>query len=367
MAEFFYSRFLGKSFRAYLRSKKVRVVLFSLFFGLNLFYALPVYASEPSLSLTSGGTHKVGDNFSLDIVLEPNGTKICAIKTYFTFPSNLLEITSLDVGKIFTVEAVKRYSNQDGTVSYSLGAIGCSLSDNILFTANFKAKNSGNGEIKFGDISVYSTNEAGKTFPVSISTHNTQSTIVGETENLPPDENNDSFFQRLKDKVVNITEKQESLLKTPNLKNIKYGTNAAFDKEAKKSKGLDFYGTADPDVKINILIDKNISLSVMSDHDGNWIAHSNDWLTDGTHTFSAKSERDNKFSAELITVFNTNSQKEEAVLNPNTPKNNEIFDGNEVTKNHTLTWIILGVIFIVILVITFIIYKKRKNKTTRQM
>jgi len=288
-------------------------------------------------------------------------------------------VSSISPGPIYTMEAVKKYSNQDGTVSYTLAPSGsCTSADTTVYRVVFKAKASGLGEIKFSSAESGTGDSTGMPKVIAMGLNNTSFTVNGgssqntNTNPLPSNNNanqNKNSNYSSSGGIVTASNVGAALvndngLVTPTLKSVEFDSKAEFDKLNKKSKGVNFYGIANPNVKVNLSLGKNINFSTTSDGNGNWKVYYDGWLADGVHILTAKSEKDGKFSSELNTPFTLNSERTQIVTGSKLPGLLTTQNGNEV-KNK-LSQKTLGIIIILsmilLLIILAIIYYRLKKK-----
>lgn len=363
-------------------NKLAEILLFSAFF--IILSTSSTFAGGTTLSLSEGGTHNIGESFNVDVLLRTGGTKLCAVKAYLSFPANLLEVVSITPGPIYTMEAVKKYSNQAGTISYTLAPSGsCTSTDTTVYRVVFKAKSSGSGEIKFSSAETGTGDSNGMPQMVMVGLNNTSFTVNGTSSNentntnLPPAQENKNQNKNSNyspsGRIVTTSNVGAALvndngLVTPTLKTVEFDPKAEFDKAGKRSKGVNFYGTANPNVKVNISLGKNINFSAASDENGNWKAYYSDWLIDGVHILTAQSEKDGKLSSQLITPFTLSSQRGEIATGSKLPGAFTSQSGNQVENK--LTGKTLGIIIIsfsvLLLIVLAILYywlkKKEENK-----
>jgi len=356
-----------------------KIKIFALLLFSILIFPFIVLAGGTTLSLSDGGTHNVGDIFNVDVNLVTGGTAICGVKAYLSFPADILEVISISPGPIYTMEAVKKYSNQDGTVSYTLAPSGsCTSADTTVYRVVFKAKASGLGEIKFSSAESGTGDSTGMPKVIAMGLNNTSFTVNGgssqntNTNPLPSNNNanqNKNSNYSSSGGIVTASNVGAALvndngLVTPTLKSVEFDSKAEFDKLNKKSKGVNFYGIANPNVKVNLSLGKNINFSTTSDGNGNWKVYYDGWLADGVHILTAKSEKDGKFSSELNTPFTLNSERTQIVTGSKLPGLLTTQNGNEV-KNK-LSQKTLGIIIILsmilLLIILAIIYYRLKKK-----
>ena len=141
----------------------------------------PIANSNPinfdaSLIIGQVPIQKVGTEFDVPVNLVYGGKKVCGVKAYLSFPPNMLEVVSLTHGPIFTMEAVKKFNNQTGAISYTLAPGGsCTTQSSTVYTVRFRTKASGNAPIHFSSAYAGSGDSTG--MPYELPTYKIESTV----------------------------------------------------------------------------------------------------------------------------------------------------------------------------------------------
>lgn len=110
-------------------------------------------AAAGTFSLSpASGNQTLNSTFGVDVKFDTGSDTIKTIKTYLTFPANLLSVDDvLTAGSSVVTWGERLYSNTNGTVSLSgdVSASGISGSGKLLATIKFKVKASGTATVKF--------------------------------------------------------------------------------------------------------------------------------------------------------------------------------------------------------------------------
>ncbi len=139
-----------------------------------------VYSLLPTSALAaemffSGPTNvSVGEEFTLEVLVNSEDTAFNAAEANIAFPNNILEVTSVDASPAATVFKFWLYlplfSNEDGTVSFSGGTVrGVLGSDVKLLTINFSAIGSGEALVTADNALVNASNGRGTNILETIS------------------------------------------------------------------------------------------------------------------------------------------------------------------------------------------------------
>lgn len=139
--------------------KKFKILAF-LFF---LTAALPVEAAV-LFSIPPSREVGVGENITLDIKIDGEGTSFNAAQSVIRFPRDTLEVISLDkTGSAFSFWLEEpNFSNADGVISFTGGTpYGVSGSSVQVLKIIFKSKGSGSGAITFHDSAVTASDGSG--------------------------------------------------------------------------------------------------------------------------------------------------------------------------------------------------------------
>lgn len=276
-----------------------------------------------TLSFSGGGAKTIGDTFNVSAILDSGGNKICVVNFDITYPSNLLELKSSSLGSPFSM-AVEQ-SSSPGAIHYQIGASGCSTSNATILTMSFNAVAVGDATVAFsaadllgGDdgqlvISVNKGSMGVNIAAVSVAPSDSDNGSVNQNSNTG-NTNVNSASKTTKKTTSNSNSNASSntnssaattpTIKDPVLSKVEYSPDVILDSVQKKAKGVAFYGTADPDNKINIVISSDpILASTQSDAAGNWTYTLNDWLIAGVHTIALISEKDALKSIEVKSNF----------------------------------------------------------------
>lgn len=131
---------------------------------------------EATLVIGRVPIQSVGAEFDVPVNLIYGGKKVCAVKAYLSFPPNMLEVVSLIHGPIFTMEAVKKFNNQAGTISYTLAPGGsCTTQSSTVYTVRFRTKAAGNAPIHYTSVVVGSGDDTG--WPYELVTYKIENTV----------------------------------------------------------------------------------------------------------------------------------------------------------------------------------------------
>ena len=114
-------------------ASKLLILPISLLFVL-LLAAKPAQAS--ALYLYDGDTLKVGDTTQVYVILSTEGEDINAVDTNFSYPTDKLELESIDTGTNFPILAEQTVDN--GTINLAQGSIVPVNGGVVVATLNFK-------------------------------------------------------------------------------------------------------------------------------------------------------------------------------------------------------------------------------------
>jgi len=148
----------------FLYTKKFyKEIIFSLFFVSLLFFTHTAFAAELNLS-PSSGSYNVGDTINVRVVLSSPAQSANAISGTLDFPRALLTLNSISKSNsIISLWAVEpTYSNANGTANME-GVIlnGYQGSNGTILTLSFKAKATGNANLKFTASSILANDGQG--------------------------------------------------------------------------------------------------------------------------------------------------------------------------------------------------------------
>lgn len=96
--------------------------------------------SSPTMTLTNGGTQKIASEFYIPVILNSNGSKICAVSGDFKFAKDYLEVVAIEGGTTYPMVIEKRFSNVTGNVYFTAGAPGCTTANSTVFKVKFRVK-----------------------------------------------------------------------------------------------------------------------------------------------------------------------------------------------------------------------------------
>ncbi len=100
---------------------RYRVLFLCFFIGILLLIPVAVEAATLYLS-PSGGSHNIGDSFSVALGVNTEGEAINAAQATVSFPNDILDVTSVSQVGIFTLWPVTpTFSNATGTVTFAGG------------------------------------------------------------------------------------------------------------------------------------------------------------------------------------------------------------------------------------------------------
>lgn len=143
--------------------KFYKKVFYLFIFLIAFFSAQMVYAAELNLS-PSSGSYKVGDNISVRVVLSSPGDSANAVSGTLSFSKDILTLNSISKSNsLVSLWAVEpTYSNSNGTANLE-GIIlnGYTGSNGTIVTMSFKAKSTGNANIRFISSSVLANDGLG--------------------------------------------------------------------------------------------------------------------------------------------------------------------------------------------------------------
>ncbi len=122
--------------------------LLAIFLSIPFF---PTFAEQASLTLSpNSGTFKVGESFTLSVWINTGGNQIDTIRASLSFPSNLLEVDTVQLGSVFNLPAGGNYFDNDAGKIYWGGGVPGGTDQSALFaTLNFKVKGEGSANILF--------------------------------------------------------------------------------------------------------------------------------------------------------------------------------------------------------------------------
>jgi len=135
-------------------------------FFFSITFLLPFFSNAATLSISpSTGTYKVGETFSVNIVVNTESQSVNAISTNLTFPTNLIRVVSVSKNDSIINYWVQEpsFSNTSGTVNLE-GVIvnpGFSGANGKVLRITFEAKSSGIAEIKYALSSVLANDGLG--------------------------------------------------------------------------------------------------------------------------------------------------------------------------------------------------------------
>lgn len=361
---------------------KFSIKSFFVFFAVGLLCFLPfgqkTLAAGPRLFLEGSSSYSGGE-IVLKAMLNSEGAKICSIKAYLSFPSDILQVREITAGdRIFNVFVEKSFDNEAGEINVVAGNTGCTTSNANLFSVRFQAKEAkGRATVSYYEKEIVTVNESG--VPVVLDSIATgKSFSFSDMSYVPVERDNINYPVPTSDPII-FTDK----IITPSLTRIAYTQTAVFEPDNKRSKGIEFYGNANVNAEVTITIDNSNPRKVSSDDKGEWKFAYSEWLQDGNHSFSAQSNWRNQASAKLLTSFRTDSQGKTAKigLNPTeTPssaldsvlKNKQIKTGVRKTlswvKSNPVISVFLGIIILLaIIMIVMMVYLRKQSKMIKKL
>lgn len=135
-------------------------IIFSLYFSLA--FAFLVFSAHIALAATINfspvsGSYKVGDTINVKVYVGTNSKSVNAISASIKFPSDILSLSSISkTGSVINIWAKEpSFSNTNGTASFE-GVVlsGYTGNSGNAITLIFKAKASGNADLKFSTASI---------------------------------------------------------------------------------------------------------------------------------------------------------------------------------------------------------------------
>ncbi|MBI2476286.1 MAG: hypothetical protein HYV67_03520 [Candidatus Taylorbacteria bacterium] len=136
------------------------LLLFSVFY---ILYASPVFAATLSVS-PSSGAFKVGDSFSVSIVVASPAEAMNAVEGVLSFPGDKLQVISVSKsGSIINLWAQEPSFSNDGTVSFEGVALnpGFTGASGKILQITFKVKSAGSATLAFSSGSVLANDGKG--------------------------------------------------------------------------------------------------------------------------------------------------------------------------------------------------------------
>ncbi len=308
-------------------------------------------ADQASLSISGAGSKKIGSTFTMTANLNSGGNKICAISFDIEYPADKLELKNNSLGTVFTMAT--EHSVTEGKIHYQLGAAGCSTNNATLLNMSFKAKAQGDATVRFSSSDL----SGGDDGLATISAVNGSAIIK-----IPAPSTTTSTSSQ--------PSPIEAPVKDPALTKVEYSAEATLDNSQNKAKGIIFSGTADPNYKINILINSDpISATSQSDATGIWTYTLNEWLSSGLHKITLTSENNGKKSNEITTdfVIGTESKNQIAIgsvlpVAEAAPVTTVTTSPSENKINLTTIEIIAGGTILLLAIILIIIFSIKRKK-----
>lgn len=116
--------------------------------ALDAFYSEAPNPPRASLYLSpKEGHYKIGEEFSVDILINTKGSRVVATAAYLSFNKQALEVLSIDAsGSVFNLQAEKEFNNKDGKIKVTMGkpTPGVKTSANRVATVHFKTTGAAN-------------------------------------------------------------------------------------------------------------------------------------------------------------------------------------------------------------------------------
>lgn len=106
-------------------------------------------AGSATFSLSSDASVSVGERFSVEVWVNPNGESLDTVRAYLTFPSDRAQVADVSLGSAFPrVSPGNGFDNDQGTVSIGAFAIGSVVRERaVLATVVFEATAAGTADI----------------------------------------------------------------------------------------------------------------------------------------------------------------------------------------------------------------------------
>lgn len=115
-------------------------------------FVIPVLAAGPSFSFSPAtASVKVGDTFTIDILVSATGIPLDTARAEVSFPTDKLEATGFAIGALFPQQASFNVIDNQNGLLYEGGAIlgGATTSDGTFGRITFKAKAQGSATLTF--------------------------------------------------------------------------------------------------------------------------------------------------------------------------------------------------------------------------
>jgi len=129
-----------------------------LFIIITLFLLPAAAAEAASLYLSpASGAYTVGDGFNVTVGVNTDGVAINSAQATISFPNDILQVTSVAQGGIFTLWPVApSFSNATGTVSFAGGLPnpGYTGAAGSIITISFQTQVAGTATVTIGSASV---------------------------------------------------------------------------------------------------------------------------------------------------------------------------------------------------------------------
>lgn len=125
--------------------------LSTLLIGVSVFF-LPQSAFAAGFQFSpASGSHASGAEFSVKVQLNPSGTSVNVGDGTITFDKTLLTVSSISKdGSVFSLWTTEpKFSNTDGTITFSGGSPSSFSSTGTVFTVKFKGKSTGSAKVGF--------------------------------------------------------------------------------------------------------------------------------------------------------------------------------------------------------------------------
>lgn len=108
------------------------------------YYSTPLQPPKALLYLSpQEGNYKVGDEFSIDVLVNTVGSNVVAVAAYLSYNKDQIEALSIDSSNsIFEMAAEGKINNSDGKIKITLGkpTPGVKVHNGKVATVHFKAK-----------------------------------------------------------------------------------------------------------------------------------------------------------------------------------------------------------------------------------
>lgn len=292
---------------------------------------------QPPATVSFSQTNS-GDNYTININIEPNENSVCAFYPDMTFTNSKFTVISISKGNSSLANGIGTLTepssaNKDGVIKYGVGVYGCTTSAFTAITITGNAIDSNRGDIQFKitkketgtlfggpegmDILTLSNEEPTLTFstvlPPSPPADDGGSSAGDTSSSSSSSSTTTTKNKTVAPKTPTITAPQPAAttastaavtVQAPVILEVKYTDSSSLDSSQKKAKGIEFSGSSDPSAKINITITSDpITVTATADATGKWTYILDSWLVDGNHKIAVVAEKDGIKSTETSANF----------------------------------------------------------------